>query len=464
VKATLATGTFIARGNLIVRDGVVVTASAIEWETGSNNAHIENNHIHGFANGIRCALNITSRKVDEITIRDNVLASCTTGINCQSASGNGLVVVENNRFPGTTEPIETTNVPVRAAWEGKTFRNPRDETNPATLVRVYDIAAPTNTGFVDGDIVVNAVRSTGGVDQWERISNTWKARIPSPAWITKTVTASLAAEERFVKVDASGGVAGFTITLPSAASVESGHTIFLKNLTNDADIVQIDGNGSETIDGVSLKELRWLNETLVVTSDGSNWFTPIEPAQHTFGPLGAMRIKLVAFGDRYLGPASTVPGTIGTVPVAANFLYASPMAIQHPVNINQIGVEITTAAAGATQLRLGLYRADADGEPGALVYGSAPLAADTTGPKTESISPAKTLEPGLYWLAIASNGSPTVRAISPSMTLWGLTSLGDSSHDVRVDRSFPFATLPDPWGTPSNWSASVPNMMVRIAH
>lgn len=76
-----------------------------------------------------------------------------------------------------------------------------------------------------------------------------------------------------VLVNASGNV---TITLPAAASAYNntdniGRIYEIKKIDADADTVEIDGNGSETIDGGLTAVLTVQYEAITIVSDGSNW-------------------------------------------------------------------------------------------------------------------------------------------------------------------------------------------------
>ena len=68
-------------------------------------------------------------------------------------------------------------------------------------------------------------------------------------------------------LDASGG--GFTRTLPPAAN-NSGRMFIFKKV-NAANTIVIDGNGAETIDGLSSIDLTEQYEVLRLISNGTGW-------------------------------------------------------------------------------------------------------------------------------------------------------------------------------------------------
>jgi hypothetical protein len=69
-----------------------------------------------------------------------------------------------------------------------------------------------------------------------------------------------------VLCDTSAGT--FTVTLPASSS---GDQVLVKMVGTGTNIVTIDGNGTETIDGSLTKTLLAQYESLLLLADGSNW-------------------------------------------------------------------------------------------------------------------------------------------------------------------------------------------------
>ena len=63
----------------------------------------------------------------------------------------------------------------------------------------------------------------------------------------------------------------YTVTLPAAAG-NAGKTYYIKNIDAQGDIITIDGNASETIDGNTTYLLNVSNHALRIICDGSNWY------------------------------------------------------------------------------------------------------------------------------------------------------------------------------------------------
>lgn len=76
--------------------------------------------------------------------------------------------------------------------------------------------------------------------------------------------------ETVIYVDTTAG--NITINLPSASTASIVEKFYIiKKITNDANKVIVDANGSQTIDGSLTKDIEFYNDCLQVHSDGSNW-------------------------------------------------------------------------------------------------------------------------------------------------------------------------------------------------
>lgn len=143
----------------------------------------------------------------------------------------------------------------------------------------------------------------------------------------------------------------------------------------------------------------------------------------------------VASNRYYTTPTGT---TISTLSIAANILYCCPFFVPERTTWTRIGAEITTAAAASSVMRVGVFSAYT-GRPQALLLDSGALAADSTGLKEATVS--KQLDSGWYFLAIFSNGSPTVRAIlDTASTKHGLTT--PTALDTLIGGSQTYGTMP----------------------
>lgn len=85
---------------------------------------------------------------------------------------------------------------------------------------------------------------------------------------TKTGAYTLVNSDDTILADATS--AGFTLTLPTAVGI-TGKCFTIKKIDSSTNIVTVDGNGSETIDGSTTNLLNRINESLKIISDGTNW-------------------------------------------------------------------------------------------------------------------------------------------------------------------------------------------------
>jgi len=112
--------------------------------------------------------------------------------------------------------------------------------------------ATTINAVTYADLKVNALISAAGIS--ESIQTLSTAGVISSAVVLCDATA-----------------AGFTATLP-AASDYSGKFLKIKKSEGSANVVVLDGNGAETIDGVSTISLESPYAAVMLVSNGSNWF------------------------------------------------------------------------------------------------------------------------------------------------------------------------------------------------
>lgn len=87
----------------------------------------------------------------------------------------------------------------------------------------------------------------------------------------KTVTSDYTVidSDYTILVNATGG--NITITLPSASSLQ-GSEFNIKKIDSSVNLVTVDGNGSETIDGSTTAIIETQYESITIQSDGSNWY------------------------------------------------------------------------------------------------------------------------------------------------------------------------------------------------
>lgn len=133
-----------------------------------------------------------------------------------------------------------------------------------------------------------------------------------------------------------------------------------------------------------------------------------------------------------------------TQAVVANQVRYNGFSIDQPITVSALVCEVTTTGT-ATLLRLGLYAADADWQPGALIVDGGTVDATGTGNKSASVSVV--LPPGNYLTALNANGTATLRSWRGDGTRggWGIAAaLGAGSQIAAVTATQTFGALPTP--------------------
>lgn len=93
--------------------------------------------------------------------------------------------------------------------------------------------------------------------------------IPLPSVREVSASTSATVSDDYVLADATGGV--ITVTLP-AVSGNVGVVLTVKKLDASGNAVTIDGNASETIDGVTTKSLTTQYQSYTIVCDGVEWW------------------------------------------------------------------------------------------------------------------------------------------------------------------------------------------------
>lgn len=152
----------------------------------------------------------------------------------------------------------------------------RGGTGQATASAAFDALSPNTT---KGDITVRgasgSVRLAVGSDNTFLKANSsatngveWASASLNLSVVSKTSAYTLTTSDDVVLGSASG--AGFTLTLPTAVG-NSGKTFRIKKTDSTFNVITIDGNASETLDGAPTLKLSTQNEEVVFTSDNANW-------------------------------------------------------------------------------------------------------------------------------------------------------------------------------------------------
>lgn len=161
---------------------------------------------------------------------------------------------------------------------------------------------------------------------------------------------------------------------------------------------------------------------------------------------GQARLKVGATSYLTL-PGVAFVGAITVLGNSANVVYYQPFRVgPRSLTLDSLVCEITTVGAAGKKCRMGVYKADADWQPLALVVQTAEFAADALAVITMG-SLATALPPGRYLTAFTSDGAPNLRAYNGCLAdgLLLLPTLGNSNpHVYRWSKTRTYAALPDP--------------------
>lgn len=278
----------------------------------------------------------------------------------------------------------------------------------------------------------------------------------------KTANATLTDSEANILVDATSG--SITITLPPAAN-RTGKRYLIKRIDPaGTTLVTIDANASETIDGLLTWELRQQGGFVEIVALSGNWVvltsTPFD--------ISAYKRNSTATGRWYVA-ANIANAALSNLAITANVLYANPIVIPKTSTINDIAVNVITGVA-ATGIKLGLYNDSGNLSPSSLLFDSGELSTATSGTfQTANISPAKKLQPGLYWLACISNGTPSIKFVPltnqyPFFSFDNVSASNTAASALYKGLTYPAGALPDPYPTsPSfNVGAQIPAIFARF--
>lgn len=135
----------------------------------------------------------------------------------------------------------------------------------------------------------------------------------------------------------------------------------------------------------------------------------MRPSRRSGGGAGLQKQSGLAGGKSaliYCGPSANKNGAAATL----NQLRAYPYPISSPTTIDALVVEVTVAGGAGAVTRLGIYSDNGSTYPGALLAEAG--TADTTGTGVKPVALARTLQPGLYWLAgVNQVAAATIRCL-----------------------------------------------------
>lgn len=177
------------------------------------------------------------------------------------------------------------------------------------------------------------------------------------------------------------------------------------------------------------------------TVDGTDISAHVaDPDAHTRNPWEKLRT-----GEYH----NTVQAASATMILPANRLFASPFLIAVTTPIEELAIEISAGDSGKSA-RLGIYNDGVNLYPGSLVADSeGEISVAATGIISVTYIPALSLTKGLYWLAIVSDGTPTVTRqvgnVRIFIPLMGVKSTNFGANNTGWYVAHTYNGLPDPY-------------------
>lgn len=146
--------------------------------------------------------------------------------------------------------------------------------------------SPAGTGLIVFDSAKGSFRGFDINGRWLKLSNELSIRPVSTSIVATKF-------DDLISVDASS--TDLTVLLPTAIGIP-GKTIVIKKIDATRNLVTVDANGSELIDGSLTKTLSLPQDTFEVVSNGSNWLVK---AQRSPKAPTVTKIKDVGSGTYY---------------------------------------------------------------------------------------------------------------------------------------------------------------------
>ena len=120
-----------------------------------------------------------------------------------------------------------------------------------------------------------------------------------------------------------------------------------------------------------------------------------------------------------------------------------PFLLRVRAAVNALSINVNTAGAAGKVARLGIYSCNVSGYPGTLLTSTADFAIDSTGLKTNSVSPVS-LPAGWYYAASISDGAPVILMHTAGNPAYGGSPLGysgtspiDFRYEILADTNMP---------------------------
>lgn len=177
-------------------------------------------------------------------------------------------------------------------------------------------------------------------------------------------------------------------------------------------------------------------------------------------PIAPVSTDATASGTyRYVMPGQYAGNPAQSIGAAANTLWMVPYRLDVAATVAGISVKVNTASTSGTlkKLRAALYRMDNAGHPGTVIAEAATsIDIGTTGLKNLLFASSVHLDPGWYFVAICTDGTPSLagtnsNAGAGNCPLWGVPGGDVSGRYITISKALTYADtgtlFPVPLGT-----------------
>lgn len=182
------------------------------------------------------------------------------------------------------------------------------------------------------------------------------------------------------------------------------------------------------------------------------------------------RVRLVATGVESLTPWFQAgrwtfypnSGGVNTNTMSQNRAVLTPLVLDTPVNISQFMINLTTAAGAGATLKAAIYNNNyTTMKPSTLFQdlGTSPSAATTTGDKSWTPGTAVAFTPGVWWLAVVTQGSATAGVIRGIATQHPLINSSASQNMGTLFGAYNMTAVSGAW--PGSFTENLPDTAIR---
>lgn len=155
----------------------------------------------------------------------------------------------------------------------------------------------------------------------------------------------------------------------------------------------------------------------------------------TFQAAAAGGITMGYRSGQYYAMPINAAAAAATFVTAAGTIYLTLCYVNSNVTINEMSFEVQAASGGGTSGRIGIYNIGADGFPTTVFLNAGTATTDTNAVRT--VATSKAITPGLYWVAMQFESTPTVYRYNTSAG--AVFSIGQGTSFARTS-NFSYST------------------------